>query len=158
MTNTYKLEDLKKSKPFIKWLLKTHRATLSKGKLVYEDNLDDVTDFENQLLKFMEFMALSQLMLENIDDLQIGDYEISPIQSNLKAIINKLELKITDDYNRMFLIDEPHSVAICSKMNMLVKLISQFELPQKEILIMMSEAYRKSPKQVQGIIEKVLAK
>jgi hypothetical protein len=108
------------------------------------------------LITLLETIILMQMMLENLELLQNTHYNKSQLKVKIKTLLKEITPLAERDYNIVFNNGERDTQSIIKEYEKLISFISLQQLPQKVILTQMIQAFNSSPKQVEGIIHKIL--
>jgi hypothetical protein len=108
------------------------------------------------LITLLETIILMQMMLENLELLQNTHYNKSHLKVKIKTLLKEITPLAERDYNVVFNNGERDTQSIIKEYEKLISFISLQQLPQKVILTQMIQAFNTSPKQVEGIIHKIL--
>jgi len=115
-----------------------------------------MTAKEEDLLTLLETIILMQMLIENLETLQNSHYNKMRLKVKLKDMIKEVEPLVKRDYGIVFSNGEAHTQEIIKEYEKLVSFISLQKLPSKVALSQFVEAFNKSPKQMEGIVHKIL--
>jgi hypothetical protein len=111
---------------------------------------------KKNLITLLETIILMQMLLENLELLQGSHYNKSNLKVKIKSLLKEVAPLAERDYGIVFNNGEHDTQSIIKEYEKLVSFISLQQLPQKVVLSQMVEAFNKSPKQVEGIVHKIL--
>ena len=111
---------------------------------------------EENLLTLLETVILSQMLMENLEQLQQTHYNKSNLKVKLRTLLKEVTPLAEKDFNTVFGNGESETQSIVMEYEKLVSYIANQKLPQKVVLSQMVEAFNKSPKQMEGIVHKII--
>ncbi len=114
---------------------------------------------DSQLLKALEVIVNSQLLVENLEDLKgITMYNKQKVKQLTNQLIKELAKICESDYNSVFGIDEKLTLNIMYEYDKLIKMIAVHNIPENIELSQMSEAYRLDRKTTESTAHRIIKK
>lgn len=153
------MKDIEKEKGLVQYLLTTKKAFVDFGKikLATGEWYKDITathkrilelEYEDELLLVLEHIVLSQMLLENIDQMDSNYYgNLSPVKTALSVVKKKLTKPVERDFKVVYdngnkgdgEVNETNE--IIKEFGHLVRNIATFRVPAKVINSQMIRAY-----------------
>jgi hypothetical protein len=114
---------------------------------------------EDDLLQLLDIILQMMLLTETVEDFRIKNlYNRKVIKNVLNKALDVIVPIVEKDYTLVFKAGEEDSQKIISKYEKLIHFIRDFNVPQKEKLIEMIEAYNFDKKGMDATIHRIIKK
>ena len=113
---------------------------------------------EDNLLTLLETVILSQMLMENLEQLQHTHYNKSNLKVKIKTLLKELTPLAEKDFNTVFGNGESETQSIVMEYEKLVSFISTQKLPQKVVLSQMVEAFNLEQKTIESTVHRIIKK
>ena len=129
------------------------------GKLNRQDSIHSSYADEKDLLQLLDIILQMMLLTETIDDFKIKNvYNRQMIKNVLNKALAVIVPIVDRDYPLVFKAGQDDSIKIMNKYEKMIHFIRDFNVPQKEKLIEMIEAYNYDKGVMDATIHRILKK
>jgi len=172
---TEEVHDIEKEKGLIMFLVKTKRAILKNGIIfIGDEEFLEITpthrkildlEYEDELLLVLEHIILSQMILENIDQMDKNYYgNLTPIKTAISVVKKTLSKPIEKDFKVVYdngnkgdrEINETNE--IIKEFEHLIRNIATFRVPAKVILSQIICAYNLDKETIIATCSRIIKK
>lgn len=153
------LKDIEKEKGLLVYLVKTKKASVVNGKVKLSTGefYEEITpshkrlleiEYEDELLLVLEHIVLSQMLMENIDQMDNNYYgNLTPVKTAISLVKKKLTKPVEQDFKVVYEngnknSDEANETnEIIKELEHLVRNTATFRIPAKVIMSQLNRAY-----------------
>ena len=129
------------------------------GKLNPQDSIHSSEAREKDLLQLLDIILQMMLLTETIDDFKIKNvYNRQMIKNVLNKALAVIVPIVDRDYPLVFKAGQDDSIKIMNKYEKMIHFIRDFNVPQKEKLTEMIEAYNYDKGVMDATIHRILKK
>lgn len=129
------------------------------GKLNTKDSITSNMAQEKDLLQLLDIILQMMLLTETVEDFKIKNiYNRQLIKNVLNKSLDVIVPIVEKDYPLVFKVGEDDSLKIISSYEKLINFIRDFNIPQKEKLTEMIEAYNCDKEVMDATIHRILKK
>ena len=129
------------------------------GKLNPQDSINSNEAREKDLLQLLDIILQMMLLTETIDDFMIKNvYNRQMIKNVLNKALAVIVPIVDRDYPLVFKAGQDDSIKIMNKYEKMIHFIRDFNVPQKEKLIEMIEAYNYEKGTMDATTHRILKK
>ena len=129
------------------------------GKLNPQDSIHSSEAREKDLLQLLDIILQMMLLTETIDDFKIKNvYNRQMIKNVLNKALAVIVPIVDRDYPLVFKAGQDDSIKIMNKYEKMIHFIRDFNVPQKEKLIEMIEAYNYEKGTMDATTHRILKK
>ena len=129
------------------------------GKLSTKDSIHSREAQEEDLLQLLDIILQMMLLTETIEDFKIKNiYNRKVIKNVLNKALAVIVPIVERDYPLVFKAGENDSIKLMNKYEKLIHFIRDFNVPQKEKLIEMIEAYNYDKKVMDATTHRIIKK
>jgi DNA-binding transcriptional regulator YbjK len=113
---------------------------------------------ETNLITLLETVILSQMLMENLEQLQSTHYNKSNLKVKIKTLLKEITPLAEKDFNTVFENGEHETQSIVMEYEKLVSFIANQNLPQKVVLSQMVEAFNLDQKTIEATVHRIIKK
>ena len=129
------------------------------GKLNPQDSINSNEAREEDLLQLLDIVLQMMLLTEAVEDFKIKNvYNRQNIKNSLDRALRVIVPLVDRDYPLVFKAGQEDSIKIMNKYEKLIHFIRDFNVPQKEKLTEMIEAYNYDKGVMDATIHRILKK
>ena len=129
------------------------------GKLNPQDSIHSSEAREKDLLQLLDIILQMMLLTETIDDFKVKNvYNRQMIKNVLNKALAVIVPLVDRDYPLVFKAGQDDSIKIMNKYEKMIHFIRDFNVPQKEKLTEMIEAYNYDKGVMDATIHRILKK
>lgn len=129
------------------------------GKLNPQDSIHSSEAREKDLLQLLDIILQMMLLTETIDDFKVKNvYNRQMIKNVLNKALAVIVPIVDRDYPLVFKAGQDDSIKIMNKYEKMIHFIRDFNVPQKEKLIEMIEAYNYEKGTMDATTHRILKK
>lgn len=129
------------------------------GKLNPQDSINSNEAREEDLLQLLDIVLQMMLLTETVEDFKIKNvYNRQNIKNSLDRALRVIVPLVDRDYPLVFKAGQEDSIKIMNKYEKLIHFIRDFNVPQKEKLTEMIEAYNYDKGVMDATIHRILKK
>lgn len=129
------------------------------GKLNPQDSINSNEAREEDLLQLLDIVLQMMLLTETVEDFKIKNvYNRQNIKNSLDRALRVIVPLVDRDYPLVFKAGQEDSMKIMNKYEKLIHFIRDFNVPQKEKLTEMIEAYNYDKGVMDATIHRILKK
>ena len=129
------------------------------GKLNPQDSINSNEAREKDLLQLLDIVLQMMLLTETVEDFKIKNvYNRQNIKNSLDRALRVIVPLVDRDYPLVFKAGQEDSIKIMNKYEKMIHFIRDFNVPQKEKLTEMIEAYNYDKGVMDATIHRILKK